>query len=237
MDKSFAPLLLLAALTAGPAHAQAVVEPEAANAMRALLAQATQSVQRQGARVEVQLGQPDPRLRLAPCKRTEAYLPTGQRALGRTRVGLRCVEGMTAGTALWNITLPVTVALYAAAPVLREALPAGTKLTAEHFGIAEVDWGAGNTLPLADATALIGRELGRPLPAGSPILAADLRQRQWFAAGETVQVIARGTGFAISTDGEALTHGVEGQPVRVRTGNGRLLSGRATGDRQVEVML
>lgn len=233
MDKSFTPLLLLALSSVFTAHAQGVVEPEVADTMRALLAQATQSVQRQGARVDVQLGQPDPRLRLAPCKRTEAYLPAGQRVLGRTRVGLRCLEG----TALWNITLPVTVSLYAPAPVLRESLPAGVKLIAAHFTVGEVDWGAGASLPLTDTTALIGRELGRPLPAGVALQSADLRQRQWFSAGETVQIIAKGAGFSVSTDGEALSHGVEGQPVRVRTSSGRLLSGRATGDRQVEVML
>lgn len=233
MDKSFAPLLLLALSSTFSAQAQTVVEPEVAESMRALLAQATQSLQQQGARVEVQLGQADPRLRLAPCKRTEAFLPQGQRPLGRTRVGLRCVEGTT----LWNITLPVTVSLFAPAPVLREALAAGVKLTAAHFTVADVDWGAGASLPLTDTTALFGRELGRPLPAGVALQTADLRQRQWFAAGETVQIIARGAGFSVSTDGEALSHGVEGQPVRVRTSSGRLLSGRATGDRQVEVML
>lgn len=226
---------LAACMAGGAAWAQpAGGDVPSLDGAAALIAQAARNLQRPGARVEVTVGQLDPRLRLAPCQRTEAYLPAGQRALGRTRVGLRCVEGPTA----WNITVPVTVSLFAPAWVLAEPLPAGARLQAEHFTMGEIDHGS---LPpsarLPDPETLIGRELTRPLLGGSPVAASDVRQRQWFAAGETVQVIARGAGFAVATDGEALTAGTEGQPVRVRTASGRIVSGRAVADRQVEVML
>ncbi len=231
VDKSLAlPAWLAAALLCAPALAQ--VEPAQAELAQALVTQAAQSLRHPGARIEVQVGSADARLRLAPCRRAEPYLPAGQRALGRTRVGLRCVEG----TILWNITLPVTVSLYAPGVVLRQALPAGAKLAAEHLTLAEIDWGQVSAA-MADMNAVLGRELVRPLAAGAPLQGADLRQRQWFAAGETVQIVARGAGFSVSTDGEALSHGIEGQAVRVRTASGRLLSGRAVGDRVVEVML
>ena len=38
-------------------------------------------------------------------------------------------------------------------------------------------------------------------------------------------------------EGQALNDGVEGRPVRVRTETGRVVSGRATGDRRIEVAL
>ena len=221
-------------------HASAL-DPLQATQARELVMQAAKSMsasinplpQPGGARVDVQVGRLDPRLRLAPCRRTEAYLPAGQQPLGRTRVGLRCVEGIT----LWNITLPVTVSVYAPGIVAREALAAGTVLSASHLKLADIDWGADAGRAHADTAALLGRELARPLSAGHTVLASDLKTRQWFAAGETVQIHARGAGYVVSTDGQALSHGIEGQPVRVRTSSGRVLSGRATGDRQVEVML
>jgi flagellar basal body P-ring formation protein FlgA len=179
----------------------------------------------------VALGAPDPRLRLAPCAKAEAYLPPGQPSLGRTRVGLRCLNGVTA----WNITLPVTIAAFAPAVVAGSALPAGTVLAAEHLQFADVDWGAGSTF--ADGAGLIGRELQRPLIAGQALRGTDLKVRRWFIAGETVQVVARGVGFSVSSEGQALSHGLEGQPVRVRTASGRVLHGRAVADRQVEVVL
>lgn len=186
-----------------------------------------------GARVEVQLGQLDPRLRLAPCGRIEPYLPTGSRPWGRTRVGLRCTDG----TAKWNVYLPVTVLVFARAPVLREPLPAGTELTADHFTEGEVDWAERTAAPIADEQAMVGRLLSRPLAAGQALRDTDLQRRVWFAAGDRVKVTALGPGFRVSTEGQALSRGLDGQPVRVRTEAGRVLTGTAVADRHVEMPL
>jgi flagella basal body P-ring formation protein FlgA len=197
---------------------------------------AGQTPQRPGTtapRVEVIAGTLDPRLRLAPCERVEAYLPPGARAWGRTRIGLRCEQGKTR----WNVSLPLTVRVWAPAAVLAAPLPAGSVLAAEHLSLAEVDWAAEPSHVFADPARLIGRTLARPLPAGDAPRQSDLKARQWFAAGETVRLVASGAGFAISSDATALSHGVEGQPARVRTEGGRVLSGRPVGERRVEVEL
>jgi flagellar basal body P-ring formation protein FlgA len=184
-------------------------------------------------RVEIEPGRLDPRLRLAPCEQVEPYLPPGARAWGRSRIGLRCVQGPAA----WNVSLPVTVKVFASAWVAVDALPAGTVLQAGALRQAEVDWAAAATPPLADAAALLGRQLARPVPPGAPVRTADLKQRQWFAAGDTVQLVARGAGFSVGGQGQAMTPGLEGQTVRVRTDNGRVLSGQAVGRNRVEVAL
>ena len=186
-----------------------------------------------GARVEIVPGQLDPRLRLAPCARIEPYLPAGSRPWGRTRVGLRCVDG----TARWNVYLPITVRVLAPAPVLREPLPAGTENTPAHLTEAEVDWADRPGAPVADPFVLVGRSLSRPMLAGTPVRDADLQRRQWFAAGDRVKVTALGRGYAVSTEGQALTRGLDGETVRVRTEGGRVVSGTAVGDRQVEIPL
>ncbi len=226
--------LLLGAGTA--VHAQGTTEPvsaQLATMAQELVQQAANSAHGGKLRVQVQVGQADPRLRLAPCRRVEPFLPPGHRPIGRTRVGLRCVDGAVA----WSITLPVQVSVFAPGVVATEPLAMGTRLTLAHLTVAEIDWGASSERAFDDVSALLGRELSRPLAAGAALRATDLRQKQWFAAGETVQVTARGQGFAIATDAEALTPGLEGQPVRVRTSAGRILSGRAVADRQVEVLL
>ena len=79
--------------------------------------------------------------------------------------------------------------------------------------------------------------LARPLPAGAAVRQSDLKQRQWFAAGDTVQLVARGSGFSVTGEGQAMSAGIEGQTVRVRTDNGRMLSGQAVGLNRVEVQL
>lgn len=186
-----------------------------------------------GARVEVELGQLDPRLKLAPCGRIEPYLPAGTRPWGRSRVGLRCTDGITR----WNVFLPVTVRVFAPAPVLRDALPAGAAVTPDLFTEAEVDWAERPAPPLLDTGALAGRTLVRPLAAGQPLRDADLARRVWFGAGEVVKVTAVGAGFQVSTEGQALGRGLDGQVVRVRTEGGRIVTGTAVGDRRVEIPL
>src|SRR5256885_2483481 len=77
---------------------------------------------RAGTRVEVEVGELDARLRLAPCQRVEPYLPIGTRLWGRTRIALRC----TAGVSHWNVFLPVTVKVFAQGLLAAAPLPAGT---------------------------------------------------------------------------------------------------------------
>ena len=45
-----------------------------------------------GHRVDVRVGQLDPRLQLQSCARIEPYLPPGTRLWGRTSIGVRCLH-------------------------------------------------------------------------------------------------------------------------------------------------
>jgi flagella basal body P-ring formation protein FlgA len=202
---------------------------------QALATQAAQTAfgGRAPVRVEVVAGALDPRLRLAPCARTDIFLPPGHRPWGRTRIGLRCVEGPTR----WRVTLPLTVRVWAPAWVAAQPLPSGTVLEAHHLRMDEVDWAAQTAPVLWEPQAGLGRALAVPRAAGEPLRQSDLRAQRRFDAGETVQLKAVGPGFAVSGSGVALSAGLEGQSVRVRTPGGRTVTGRAVGDRVVEVLL
>jgi flagella basal body P-ring formation protein FlgA len=184
-------------------------------------------------RVSVDVGQLDGRLRLAPCQKVEPYLPAGLPAWGRSRVGLKCVQGPK----LWNVSLPVTVHVWARALVTTSALPAGSVLQASHLGQAEVDLAAAPGAPLNNLAALLGRSLAHAVAEGQPLRAADLKARQWFAAGDTVRLVASGPGWRIVSEGQAMSPGLEGQPARVRVESGKIVQGRPVGDREVEMSL
>lgn len=186
-----------------------------------------------GVRVEVIVGELDPRLRLAPCERIEPYVPATARLWGRSRIGVRCVEGPVR----WNVYLPVTVKVWGRALVATAALPAGTAVAPEDFALAEVDLAAEPSPALADAGAVSGRTLIRPLARGQSVRGAHLKAREWFAAGETVQVVAQGPGFRVAAEAQALNPGVEGREVRVKTESGRVLTGMPVGERRVEVSM
>lgn len=222
----FTALAALFALLSTPAHAQE-------NLLQQQAKQFANSSLRagQGRRVEIEVGTLDPRLRLAPCDQIEPYLPANARLWGRSRIGIRCLNGPTR----WNVYLPVTVKVFAPALVATRALPAGTTLAEGDLAQAEVDLAEDTSNALFQPALAIGRTIDRPLPAGRSLRQSHLKPRQWFAAGEVVQVVAQGPGFRVAGEGQALTPGTEGLPVRIRTESGRILTAQAVGERRVEV--
>lgn len=184
-------------------------------------------------RVEVQVGELDPRLRLAPCEKVEPHLPPGTRLWGKARIGVRCVQG----PARWSVFLPVTVKVFGQALVATSALPVGSVLQARDLATAEVDLAENPSNAVLLPASAVGRVLAQPLVPGQSLRASHLRLREWFAAGDIVKVVAQGNGFSVSAEGQALTAGVEGQAARIRTESGRVLTGLPVGDRRVELAL
>lgn len=223
-------LLALAAACAGAVRAQEAADP-LTEQVRSLALKSAQPAA--GLRVAVEAGTLDPRLKLAPCQRIEPYLPTGFKPWGRTRVGLRCLEGPTR----WNVYLPITVKVYGQALVAATLLPAGSVLSAADLREAEIDLAADPSPVLTDPAEAVGRTLLRTLSAGEDLRQNRLRARQWFAAGETVQLVAVGPGFAVQSEGQAISAGLDGTPVRVRTESGRIVTGLPVGERRVELRL
>ncbi len=184
-------------------------------------------------RMELVMGELDARLRLAPCKRVEAFVPGTSSLWGRSRVGLRCREGAVP----WTVYLPVQVKAWGPALAAITPLPHGKTLESKDFAQVEVDWAEDASAVVSDMSTMVGRVLSRALSPGEALRAGHMRPRQWFAIGDMVRIRAAGDGFAISGMAEAITPGIEGQPARVRTENGRVLSGQAVADKQMEIAL
>jgi flagellar basal body P-ring formation protein FlgA len=227
VNKAFA-LLLLAPWCAGAS----VLDDTLTQRAQSLASVASQQAA-PGLRVEVRIGQLDPRLKLAPCTTVQPYLPAGMKLWGNARIGLRCADARVR----WNVFLPIAVDVFGPGLVAAAALPAGATLTAADLKAATVNLSASPSAALVAAELAIGRTLSRPLSPGDALRDTDLRVRQWFAAGDSVRIVAGGSGWRIHGEGQALNPGLEGQTVRVRTESGRIVSGVASGDRMVEVPL
>ena len=226
-------VLALAAVTSARAEeSAAAIAPALLDEVRGLALEQAAPAAR-SARVEVTVGALDPRLRLAPCDRIEPFLPTGMRLWGKSRVGLRCKEGRTA----WTVYLPVVVKVWSRALVVPAGAAAGSVVADADLAEGDVDLAEEPTAVFVDRKAVVGRTLGQALRPGQAVRQANLRSRQWFAVGETVKVIAAGDGFALESVGQAVTNGIEGQPARVRTEGGRIVTGIATGERRLELTL
>jgi flagella basal body P-ring formation protein FlgA len=184
-------------------------------------------------RVEVVIGKLDPRLHLAPCARIEPYLPPNSRPWGRSRIGLRCVQGQTP----WNVYLPVTVKVWGRALVVPAGAAMGSVLTDADLDEAEVDLAEETSPAVTDRKLVVGRMLAQTLRPGQTVRQGQIKLRQWFAAGDTVRVVATGEGFALEGEGQAITNGVEGQTARVRTESGHIVTGTPSGERRMELSL
>ena len=182
-------------------------------------------------RMEVVLGELDRRLQLAPCARVEPYIPVGTQLWGKTRLGLRCLEGVSR----WNVFLPITIRAYGTAWVLKSNVLPGTVLTENDAIEAEVDWAEERTPIMANPSQWVGQVATKMLSAGQALRAGMSRAAQVFQSGSQVQVVAQGAGFQITSAGQAMSAGVVGQSARVKMDNGRVLSGVVVDSRTVRL--
>jgi flagella basal body P-ring formation protein FlgA len=182
-------------------------------------------------RIEVVLGELDSRLRLAPCNKVEPFVPPGARLWGKTRLGLRCVEGASK----WSVFLPLTVKAFGPAWVIRGGVASGAVLTQADAVEAEVDWAEDASPVVAKLANWEGYTATRALSTGQVLRQSVVKPAQVFQAGAQVRVVARGYGFQVVSDAQALSAGVIGQVARVRMDNGRIMTGVVTDGRTVSV--
>jgi flagella basal body P-ring formation protein FlgA len=184
-------------------------------------------------RMEVKMGSLDSRLRLASCGKVELYLPVGTRLWGKTRLGMRCLEG----SSKWNVFLPVTVKAMGKAWVIRREVAPGALLTQEDLLQVDVDWAEEVSPVLAEQSQWMGQVAIRSLNTGQTLRQSMVRPAQVFQAGAQVRVLAQGQGYQISADGQALSAGVIGQATRVKMENGRIMPATVLDARTVRLEL
>lgn len=218
------------------AYAQGAVAPDVQAIAQDWLRDATAAAQPAGGaglRLEVKLGTLDSRLKLAPCGNVEPYLPPGTRLWGRTRVGLRCVDGMSR----WNVSIPVTVNAYGNAWVIKGQVASGNPVTEEDVVESEVNWAEESSAVLKDKSLWLGQIATRALMTGQTLRQGMVRPAQAFQAGAQVRVVAQGAGFQVSAEGQAVSAGIVGQVAKVRMENGRVSSGTVLDAKTVKIDL
>ncbi len=184
-------------------------------------------------RIEVVLGQLDPRLKLAPCEKVHAYMPAGTRLWGKARVGMRCEQGPVR----WNVYWPITVKVWAPAVVAVSPIRAGSIIGPADLRLLETDLAASSSPAILRLGDVLGRSVLKNIEPGQALRQDDIRTRRWFAVGEPVRVTVKGSGFSASAEGMALSPGDEGQCARIRFDSGRVVCGQPVGERRAEVSL
>ncbi|WP_436295942.1 flagellar basal body P-ring formation chaperone FlgA [Variovorax sp. LjRoot178] len=208
-------LLLLAALAAAPAAA----------APGDALAVIEQFLQAQTAglpgKVRIDVSMPASGA-LPPCESLQAFLPRGAAPSGRVSVGLRC-----AGDKPWTRFVQARVAIEGRYFVAARAIEAGQALGAGDLAERTGDLSALPRSVMTDAAELRGVVAVNRIAAGAPVRRELVRGVVVIQQGQTVQVVAVGPGFTVSTEARAITRAEIGATVQAKTRDGRLVSGVA----------
>ncbi|MEE3649721.1 MULTISPECIES: flagellar basal body P-ring formation chaperone FlgA [unclassified Brenneria] len=93
------------------------------------------------------------------------------------------------------------------------------------------------TIPVTEPGRVLGSVSQRMIGAGQPLQERMFRQPWAVKSGQTVQVIASGDGFNISSEGKVMNNAVLNDKVRVRMNSGQIVNGSVEADGTVKVAL
>lgn len=180
--------------------------------------------------VEVTVAAFDPRLSLPACRSPEPFIPAGSRPWGNTTVGVRC-----AAPSPWIIYVPVIVKVMGNVVVTARPLVQGTMITQADLASQRADLTQLPAGVISDPAQALGKTLVFGVGAGQPLRRDLLKSPPVVLQGQTVKLVARGPGFAVSSEGRALNNAGEDQVAQVRIAGGQVISGIARRGAVVEV--
>lgn len=170
-----------------------------------------------------------PQAQWPSCDTPQFTLPGNSRLWGNISVAANCGENRR--------YIQVQVQVSGQYLVAKRQLARGSSVTKEDF---QLQTGRLDTLPartLFDSASVTDAVVLRDIQPGQPVSLSMLRQPWRVKAGQNVMVIASGDGFDASGEGKALNNATSAQWVRVRMGNGQIVSGRVGDDGNILITL
>ncbi|WP_434085199.1 flagellar basal body P-ring formation chaperone FlgA [Mixta hanseatica] len=170
-----------------------------------------------------------PQQQWPPCANPQFSLPGNSRLWGNMSVAATCDRERR--------FLQVEVQVTGEYVVASRQIPRGTALT---VGDIQIKQGRLDTLParaVLDAQQITDAVSVRDILPDQPLTLSMVRQAWRVKAGQPVIVIAQGDGFNVSSEGRALNNATALQRVRVRMGNGQIVSGNVSADGNILISL
>ena len=170
--------------------------------------------------------------RLAPCDAMSPFLPSGMRLRSRMTVGVRCNAPKP-----WTTYVQATVSVPGQYYVASRMIAAGQALTPNDLAPRDGDLVALPPGAITNPQTVVGMTAAYRINAGQPVRGSSLRNAQSVLRGTNVRINARGAGFVVSSEGQALDNAAPGATVQVRTASGQVVSGVVRNAGLVEIQL
>ncbi|MFE8104371.1 flagellar basal body P-ring formation chaperone FlgA [Brenneria goodwinii] len=166
---------------------------------------------------------------LPDCETPQFALPSRNRVWGNLSIRMTC------GTDKYFVQTSIQVT----GDYLVAARPISPKQTINE---KDVKWQRGRldaltSPPVTDLDRVLGSVSQRMIGAGLPLQAKMIRQPWLVKSGQTVQVIASGDGFNISSEGKVMNNALLNDKVRVRMNSGQIVNGLVAADGTVKIAL
>ncbi len=167
---------------------------------------------------------------LPPCQVLNAEVAAEANLRGRVTVVVTCLQPNR-----WSVQIPATLqrfgtVIFSSRPIRQNETLTGNDVAEQYAELT--------SLPddvVRDLRDAIGRQLRVSVTAQQPLRQSWLVLPIVISNGATVNVLLAGEGFRIETQGKAMQAARQGERVRVRLNNGRILTGVAREDGSVWV--
>ncbi|HCW18025.1 flagellar basal body P-ring formation chaperone FlgA [Achromobacter sp.] len=170
--------------------------------------------------------------RLTPCDAMSPFMPSGMKLRSRMTVGVRCNAPKP-----WTTYVQATVSVPGYYYVASRMISAGQALTPNDLSPRDGDLVSLPPGAITDPQTVVGMTAAYRINAGQPVRGSSLRNAQSVVRGSNVRINARGNGFVVSSEGQAMDNAAPGAMVQVRTGNGQVVSGVVRNAGLVEIQL
>ena len=173
----------------------------------------------------------DKYLTLPRCSELHPSIPPGSRLWGKTSIVVRCNDR----DINWAIYVQAEINVMADVLHLARPVSTGHALTYEDITLQNVNLTHMPDGIFTDPSQIVGKIANNNLTVGQPIRQHMLRAPYVIQRGQKVNLVVKGRGFSISSEGNALTDAAENQVVQVRNKSGRIMSGLARTNSIVEI--
>lgn len=160
---------------------------------------------------------------------------TRDRLWGTVPLTVQCPDAH--GARAWTRQAAVQVQVQGRYLVAARALPAGQALQESDFEWREGLLGSNEMAFVDNPQRLAEAELARPLAPGAPLKLNDLKPLAVIRMGQQVTLTLVGRGFSVVTTAQAQSAATQGATVKVKTQEGKIVTGKAVAEGQVEAAL
>lgn len=166
------------------------------------------------------------------CDDLQPFLPSGARLRSRMMVSMRCQSPEA-----WTMNVQAELNIQGYYYVANQTLQIGETVQLDNLSAREGDLLRLGANTLIDPSHIIGYITTQRITAGSVIKSNALRDPMSILRGQTVKTIAKGTGFVVTSEGQAMQNASPGNQVQVRVSSGQVITGTVIDAQTVQILM